>query len=319
MTDEAAFRAAILNEPAETIHRLVYADWLDEAHNTAPKRAALAEFVRVQCDIARGPCFALVARPSYHSDVYTNAGGNVSGNIQGNVVGGTASVVGHVGGNVTGSVGDMVYESCGACERCRGGFAALHSRQAALLKKWGGGWLAKPLRGGYPHFRVEGNLVHSDPLGGYLRFERGFVAHMYRELPRRPDMVVASAVRFAELVQKVFRHNPLTGFTISFEHSSVALRANIGPQTMGDGTVWVVGWDYDTQKRRPEVFSNPVGNSRVVGTRAALVGDIAGWLRQAIVRSAEVAAREAEEQEAVNENYDPSYIPTTNDDETITF
>lgn len=48
MNDGEALYAAILREPAEDIHRIVYADWLQE--NGQSERA---EFIRVQCELAR--------------------------------------------------------------------------------------------------------------------------------------------------------------------------------------------------------------------------------------------------------------------------
>jgi uncharacterized protein (TIGR02996 family) len=48
MTHHEGFLAAILAEPEEDSHRLVYADWLDENGNSER-----AEFVRVQCRLAR--------------------------------------------------------------------------------------------------------------------------------------------------------------------------------------------------------------------------------------------------------------------------
>src|SRR5262249_10550078 len=48
MTD-AAFLEAILDEPDEDAHRLVYADWLDEQG----RRSERGEFIRVQCRRAR--------------------------------------------------------------------------------------------------------------------------------------------------------------------------------------------------------------------------------------------------------------------------
>jgi uncharacterized protein (TIGR02996 family) len=49
MTDQALF-AAILADPEDDAPRLVYADWLDE-HGDSDR----AEFIRVQCDLARRP------------------------------------------------------------------------------------------------------------------------------------------------------------------------------------------------------------------------------------------------------------------------
>jgi len=48
MSDERALLASIWEHPHEDTPRLVYADWLDE-HDNAPR----AEFIRVQCELAR--------------------------------------------------------------------------------------------------------------------------------------------------------------------------------------------------------------------------------------------------------------------------
>jgi len=50
VTDGDAIHAKILAEPDEDIHRLAYADWLDEQGD--PHRA---EFIRVGCELARTP------------------------------------------------------------------------------------------------------------------------------------------------------------------------------------------------------------------------------------------------------------------------
>ncbi len=46
----AGFWKAILAEPDEDVHRLVYSDWLDD-HGEADH----AEFIRAQCELARLP------------------------------------------------------------------------------------------------------------------------------------------------------------------------------------------------------------------------------------------------------------------------
>lgn len=51
MSDEAAFMSAILAEPDEDTHRLVYADWLEERNE--PGDAVRAEFIRVQIEVTR--------------------------------------------------------------------------------------------------------------------------------------------------------------------------------------------------------------------------------------------------------------------------
>lgn len=50
---ELAFRRAICENPGEDTHRLAYADWLDERDE--PGDAERAEFIRVQCELARMP------------------------------------------------------------------------------------------------------------------------------------------------------------------------------------------------------------------------------------------------------------------------
>jgi uncharacterized protein (TIGR02996 family) len=55
VTDEHAFLAQILSQPADDVARTVYADWLDEAGGA--RRAARAEFIRVQVELSRTPEF----------------------------------------------------------------------------------------------------------------------------------------------------------------------------------------------------------------------------------------------------------------------
>jgi uncharacterized protein (TIGR02996 family) len=57
MTDDSALLAAIRAAPADDAPRLVYADWLDEHGH--PERA---EFIRVQCELARRDDPALLRR-----------------------------------------------------------------------------------------------------------------------------------------------------------------------------------------------------------------------------------------------------------------
>src|SRR5215203_4619487 len=54
MTDAPAFFRAIEANPDDDTPRLVYADWLDEHAATDADRAR-AEFIRVQCELARDP------------------------------------------------------------------------------------------------------------------------------------------------------------------------------------------------------------------------------------------------------------------------
>lgn len=51
MTDGDAIYRSILAEPSEDLHRLAYADWLDERGR--PGDAERAEFIRIQCELWR--------------------------------------------------------------------------------------------------------------------------------------------------------------------------------------------------------------------------------------------------------------------------
>src|SRR6476660_8352291 len=57
MSDSPALLAAIRQAPADDAPRLVYADWLDE--HGQPERA---EFIRIQCELARRKTKALRGR-----------------------------------------------------------------------------------------------------------------------------------------------------------------------------------------------------------------------------------------------------------------
>ena len=53
MSDEDALLAAIAAHPEEDTPRLAYADWLDEHADAFPGAGTRAEFIRVQCEVAR--------------------------------------------------------------------------------------------------------------------------------------------------------------------------------------------------------------------------------------------------------------------------
>lgn len=55
MSDEAAFLKAICDQPGDDTARLVYADWLDDRteERGEPTPCPRAEFIRVQCELAR--------------------------------------------------------------------------------------------------------------------------------------------------------------------------------------------------------------------------------------------------------------------------
>ena len=52
MTHEQAFLDAIIADPANDSHRLIYADWLEERNG--PGDSERTEFIRVQCELVRG-------------------------------------------------------------------------------------------------------------------------------------------------------------------------------------------------------------------------------------------------------------------------
>jgi uncharacterized protein (TIGR02996 family) len=53
MSLEPAFLRAIIEDPEDDGHRLVYSDWLEETGS--PEDRDRAEFIRVQCQLARLP------------------------------------------------------------------------------------------------------------------------------------------------------------------------------------------------------------------------------------------------------------------------
>jgi uncharacterized protein (TIGR02996 family) len=52
LREEQGFLDAIRGEPDDDAHRLVYADWLDEYETGEGRRAARAEFIRIQCALS---------------------------------------------------------------------------------------------------------------------------------------------------------------------------------------------------------------------------------------------------------------------------
>ena len=232
MTDEAALLNAIRDNPADDTVRLAYADCLDD-HST-PKRAARAEFIRVQVRLAQlGP---------------------------------------HLRG------AELVAEA-----------NPLHDRETALLKTWCAAWLPKSLRPGYPGLRVEGNVVWCDPMSGYVRFERGFVAHAGRELPWRPDEVGPAAHRFAGQVRALFAANPLTGFTVSFEGNWEPLCAEIGPCDDSRPS-WRLSWDANACSYSLLSSSKHAADPLTVGTRGELDRQFDLWLPRAVREPAATVA-----------------------------
>lgn len=160
--------------------------------------------------------------------------------------------------------GTMLNGTDAECRRAH----ELHARETALLKKWAAGWLPKSLRPGYPGLGVSGNTVAVDPLGGYVRFERGFIAHAGRELPWRADESWAAAYRFGERTGRLFAANPLEGFTVSFEGASgEALSAEI----TRDGDKWQLMWDVNALALLPR-------DAIVQPQRAGSRGELGQWI-----------------------------------------
>lgn len=67
MTDNDAFLRTIIDNPRDDAPRLVYADWLEEHGDEMS--VARAEFIRVQCQLARIPNFSLICRESELSNL----------------------------------------------------------------------------------------------------------------------------------------------------------------------------------------------------------------------------------------------------------
>lgn len=61
MSLEQAFLQAIIEDPDNDSHRLVFADWLDETET--PQNHDRAEFIRIQCQLANLPDDAPEHRP----------------------------------------------------------------------------------------------------------------------------------------------------------------------------------------------------------------------------------------------------------------
>lgn len=255
MTDDRELLLrAILDNPADDTARLVLADKLDELGGK--RNTARAELIRVQCDIAKGPCFTPVARE-----------------ILGSGECGPTPV-------------SYVRENCGRCDRCRGGFARLHARQHAILKTWAASFLPKCLRPGYPGLRVEGGTVWCDPLGGYVEFRRGFVARAGCELSISPGTIGPAALRFGQRVASLFEANPLEEFTVSFEGYKPVLCAEIVAEERAGVRLWGPLW---TPETRAEYPAGALPASGLAYSRHELVRSLAAWLHHAIQRPAEIA------------------------------
>lgn len=285
MTDRDLLLRAILDEPADDTARLVYADWLDELGGA--RSAARAEFIRVQVELSRTPEYliapgALVETRDGETKPWTGPPMIATG-------------IAHKG-------------------RRNPAHAALKAREIALLKTWYLSWIPKSLRATLPSDVLHVTFDRDIPAGiGYVRFERGFVAHTGCELEPRPgdggaDEMAYSAQRFGKQVAALFAAHPLTGFTISFAGTSVTVTAAIGPEMTQYSREWVVGWDYETQKARFEVAIYPSRLWRREQTRSALGRAIPCWLVGAIARPAQVAAREslyADAESVVADDFEP--------------
>ncbi len=183
------------------------------------------------------------------------------------------------------------------------------SRDFVLLKKWVASWLPHSLRPGYA---VSGNMAACDPLGGYVRFERGFIAHASRELPANVgvDNTVACARAFGERLRSLFAANPLTGFTVSFEGGSgEALSAEI---TRDEGGMWQLMWDVNTYSLLSrDTMPQPLRCS----TRSSLGLRLSSWLADAVRGpAASVAAnRELADMLGIDTGPDFLVVPTVDD------
>lgn len=260
MTEREHLLRALLEAPDDDTPRLVYADKLDELGGT--RNAARAACIRVQVELARTPTHLVTAN----------------------------QLVGHdEQGRVVPAVDGIVPIGVARHNVPNPAVAPLRAREHVLLKQWVGAWLPKCLRPGYPGLKVEGETVWVDPLGGYVRFKRGFVAEVGCELPFGPPDEVPHAIgRFAARVRALFAANPLTGIALSFEGGDEVLYAQI---TQGQDAErpphWRVMWDMDTYCRLAHgMIEEPV----TLYERAHVGHSLERWLSRAVREPARAVA-----------------------------
>lgn len=318
MTERDLLLREILDNPADDTARLVYADRLDELGGA--RNAPRAEFIRVQVELPR-----VVVRPVLPCHITAYGAGGATMEVEAIV---------DLGDVRPGSVFDLhhrqrddstfTYHGAhllslskfddsrwlgkflvigGQCPN-RARHRELKAREAALLKTWCGAWLPKSLRPGYPGLRVEGNVVWCDPMGGYVRFERGFVAHAGCELPWRVDGAVARARTFGNQVRSLFGANPLTGFTASFEGAAETLTAEINRLDLLESNrrPWRVMWDVNTYSQLPH---SATASPCTMDDRVGLERQLMSWFAQAICGPAAIVQRVRELQAAMADYADP--------------
>ncbi len=277
MTERDLLLDTILNNPDDDTARLVYADWLSEFGGV--RGAARAEFIRVQCELVNTP------RLLYLRGTPLTTKADTGRLVPYLPITSDRAPIGIA--DKDGPVNPQHVE--------------LAQREQALLKKWGASWLPKCLRGEHAHFHVHGDIVFLDVPNGYIRFGRGFPETVGVGLAvilerNGPNGITVSkmqrAERFAQSVEAIFRHNPLTGFTVNFEDSPITLSAHLGKLVSESPTpvpYWRLGWDKRTYETQPhDVIHHPV----TALTRSAIGREISRWMGEALKRPTEVIAQQ---------------------------
>ena len=194
--------------------------------------------------------------------------------------------------------------------------APLRARAHAILKRWAASFLPQSLRAGFVSSDVEGAIVYCAALGGYVTFERGFVARAGCELPLSPGATGPAALRFGQRVAGLFEANPLVGFSVSFEGHGRTLCAEIGSIgiLLGGEEVrkWLIGWDNSVHTLDLSLVQPPIA----CRSRHELGRGIAAWLHHAIMAPAELAEAEIDAEAAEDEppavHVEPLPVPEFN-------
>jgi uncharacterized protein (TIGR02996 family) len=218
MTEQHALLAAILAAPAEDTPRLIYADWLDE--NPTPRRAARAELIRTQIELARTDPW-LFKKGDFV--VPTAAGGYERYTTE------------H--GPTTHPVAVSLFDARNTRHD------ELWARQEQLLKKWALGWLPPSGRAARRNdtARVSCATVTITSLAydQVYTFERGFLGRAALVTSVTPWAQTEAPVRkfFADL----FQAHPATEVRFSVRDYSPEVVVRVGPAPgVNPGGLWVL-------------------------------------------------------------------------------
>jgi uncharacterized protein (TIGR02996 family) len=213
VTDEQTFLRAILDDPAEDTHRLVYADWLDD--HATPRRRARAALIRTQVELARTPKTVTVRRPA---DVAMRQ-----------------SFLSDEGG-----FSDLRYEPyVVTTEEPNPRHVELTARVDPLLKKWGNAWITPEGRKHARHLRrVENGMIAvGDFLTGLAyRFRRGFIEEAGLEVVGPPAEFAGYLPHFASLLKA----HPVGIVRFSIEGHAPTVMLRVGRDASG-------GWALDAK------------------------------------------------------------------------